>query len=283
MKDIETAYPYSCVDYREQLGLDRSIIGNMSLCDLGGKYLVSIRKFNYRLDLKRKNPYRFYQRFFAGRDNFFAFVDYDFNFIKRVRCRAPGIEMAEDIRLVNSSNGEIQASFTDVYHNPHFRCGVINMHMDDKQEELRVTRSFRFGFSPEKNYIPIFGKEGMFITDILDGHLLTTSLSRPDEKEKVACSGAVPYRGSTQAIPWNDGYVALVHRSMDRNYYHAFAFFGSGFRSVKFSEEFMCASQVSFCCGMSIAGGIATLPFCVEDRQTYVFRLPIEDFEKTCA
>ena len=234
--DISEKYPYVKVDFRGNLGIGHEInAGNMSLCSFGDRFLVSIRQFNYKIDLNRKDPYVWPCGFYPKRNNHFAIVDSDFNFEKSVKCSFIGLELAEDIRVMNfgSDRPEIQASFTYPYE--HIRMGAAWMDMDNEKGELFVKQSFRFPFEWNKNWIPTL-ERGKFISDIQDGFIKFVSMDDPYNKETVKCRWAIPCRGSSQLHEYEDGFVALVHRRDVHTFTNALAFFERDFSSMKIGE-----------------------------------------------
>ena len=281
--DIGKIYPSRVIDYHKDLGVDEDIaLGNMSFCSLDdGNFLVSVRQFNYMLS-PGSAKCNFIRDFMLDRGYHFIVVDQSFKFMKRLECDFNGLDMKEDIRLVRFGD-IIQASGTDVsYGSGHHRMSCSILKMDEKG--LRRIRESFFPVEKEKNYIPVEGGQGVFLTDLMDGCINISTLSNVSKKTAIQCSGLRKYRGSSQLVRYGGGYVALVHRRDHERFYNAFAFFDKGLLTCRISDEFVVfrdESPISFCCGMSVSGDIATLPMCVHDKTTHLFELPLTDFRAT--
>ena len=280
--DIGTIYPSRPIDFHEELGVDQSIpLGNMSLCPLeDDKYLVSVRQFNYILETGSAKC-KMFGDFYKERANFFVICDREFNFLWKVECDR--LEMMEDLRILRFGDA-IQASGTDIsYARGQMRMSAMNFCLKDNKI-MELSDRFVFPWPREKNYVPVEDGKGIFISDMNSDSLKIACLWRKSEKKGQRCVGIVPYRGSTQLLRYRDGYVALVHRRNKHEFTNAFAFFDKSLLQCRISDEFTVfkeKSPVNFCCGMAIEGDTAIVPFCVHDRYSYLFRLPLPDFAMT--
>lgn len=280
--DIGGRYPYRVLDYHKELGVSNDIpLGNMSFCQVGECRLVSLRQFNYNLG-KRDAGCHFFSDFMHDRSYHFFLTDSNFNFVRKVDCDLDNLPMLEDIRLMSYENG-IQASGTDIsLGSGKHRMTCMDFGFDGKK--LSIRDRVVFPVMREKNYIPVEGGRGVFVSDMSAGAIKIVTTSDPSCKQTLGCKGIVQYRGSTQLLRYGIGYAAMVHRRDRHNFFNAFAFFDKALLQCRISDEFTVMkreSPVSFCCGMSIEDGNAVLPVCIHDKTTYLFRLPLQDFLKT--
>jgi hypothetical protein len=285
MTDISKIYPSVEIDFHDVFGVEKTIpLGNMSLCRLDGAesgYLVSVRQFNYKIR-RKDEPGGWFGGFLDKRAYFFAIVDKNFRFLRKLECDMENLSMFEDLRLLKYGN-IIQASGTEVSLGwKEFRMASIDFNLS--QNVLHAKKVCLFPVKKEKNYMPVEDGRGIFVSDLMLNSLNVVSTSNPSNKIIQRCRGLVQYRGSSPLMRYRDGYVALVHTKRKNVYSNAFAFFDKRLQQCRISDEFTVFSDVSsinFCCGMSIEGDEAILPVCVHDRWTYLFRLPLQDFSKT--
>jgi hypothetical protein len=250
---------------------------------------VAIRQFNYKLRwyLPAGEHAGWMGGFLDNRAYYFIVADADFNFIKRVECAYSNLWALEDIRLMNLGGNIIQASATDVSPGAEkYRmcsCRFKMCEIDgDGPSRLELVDAYAFPWRHEKNYIPVEGAAGAFITDIEHNKLKMATIFGSGKKN-CYCGGLCPIRGSSPLLKCRTGYVAIVHRKVPREnrYINSFMFCNGKMTLCRFSREFtVCSatSPINFLCGMSIEDDCAVLPFCVNDRLTYLFRLPLKDF-----
>lgn len=282
MTDISKKYPSQQLDFHDELGVDRSIpLGNMSLCRVGDRWLISVRQFHYKIRIK-DDPGGWFGDFLEKRAYFFIWTDENFRFLGKVECDLPNLAMFEDLRLLKYGNS-IQASGTEVsLGRNRFRMASIDF--DLRENMLYADKVCIFPVAREKNYMPVEDGRGIFVSDLMFDSLNVVSTKNPDKKVIQRCRGLVHYRGSSPLMRYRDGYVAMVHVKRKNVYSNAFAFFDKALLQCRISDEFTVFSDVSsinFCCGMAIEGDEAILPVCVHDRWTYLFRLPLTDFAMT--
>lgn len=292
MLDLYTTYPSKKLDYNAALGLNEHVpLGNMGFCNIGpNRRLVAVRQFNYRLHYYHlpNEKLGWLGKFLDNRAYYFIVTDSDFNFIRRVECTYSNLWALEDIRLMNLGNNIIQASATDVSPGQEkyrmcscqFKMGGIDA---DGPTRLDIVKTHIFPIQHEKNYMPIEGTVGAFITDIETNKFRIATIYSSG-KRNCYCAGIRPIRGSSPLLKYDTGYVALVHSKIPKDrYINRFIFCNSKMSYCKFSEEFTvnCAmSPINFLCSMSIEDGKAVMPFCVNDRVTFLFKVPLKDFKK---
>lgn len=302
MNDIASLFSSERIDYHRDIGIDKIYpLGNMSFCDIsgidvgygkrepGGRILVSVRQFNYLIEtdgtggVERKS--HMLGSFLKNRMCHFVVADRDFNFIRKLKCNYSILYALEDVRLARFGD-VVQASATNVLYGP----SMYRMCQHDlviSGDEVLFTRPRVFPKTREKNYIPSVSEKSMYITDMDDGFISTVDSENQYRKIRSRCDGIVKCSGSTQLFPFDlDGeklQVALVHRREDRRYVNAFAFFSEDLRKCRLSTWFTVfgnLSPVNFTCGMSVEDGVATLPVCVNDGDTRLFRIHLKDFAR---
>lgn len=294
MLDLSHHYQSKRLDYNAALGLDEHVpLGNIGFCNIGpNRRLVAVRQFNYRLRwwlLPGEKP-GWIGRFLDNRAYYFIVTDSNFNFIRRVECDYKKLWALEDIRLMNIGGNIIQASATDVSPGQEkygmcsiqFKmCGIDN----DGPTRLDAVKTHAFPIRHEKNYMPIEGTVGAFVTDIETNKFKVQTIFDHGGKRNCYCAGLRPIRGSSPLLRYNGGYVAVVHRKIPRQdrYINSFMFCNGKMTLCMFSREFVvdgAKSPINFLCGMSVENGCAVLPFCVNDRLTYLFKIPLKDFDR---
>jgi hypothetical protein len=142
-------------------------------------------------------------------------------------------------------------------------------------------------------------------TPILDKpfHLLKwtnpTALMKFDvsgkETEVFETSSYVPakndMRGGSQVIPFNDGYLTLVHETdlykseqdrKDATYRHRFVYWDKDFQLQKMSKLFSFLNmKIEFCCGMVEHNNNMLITFGAQDNAAYILKVSksfVEDF-----
>ena len=282
MIDISKKYPSTELDFHDALGVEKATpLGNMSLCRVGDRWLMSVRQFNYKIRIKDE-PGGWFGDFLEKRAYFFLWADENFRFLGKVECDLPNLAMFEDLRLLKYGKS-IQASGTEVsLGRERFRMASIDF--DLMENLLHAGKVCVFPVAREKNYMPVEDGRGIFVSDLMLNSLNVVSTSNPGRKTMQRCRGLVQYRGSSPLLRYRDGYVALVHMKRKNVYSNAFAFFDKALLQCRISDDFTVfqdISKINFCCGMAIEGDEAILPVCVHDRWTYLFRLPLADFAMT--
>jgi hypothetical protein len=171
----------------------------------------------------------------------------------------------EDGRLIRW-NGRLYGLFTG-----HFQSGgrwvVFRNTMILMDLETMEFRSFPTG-KIEKNWMPF----------VEDGHLRVIYSTSPleiwdisERLPEVVWEGpglAERWSGGSQLIPYQGGFLGVVHRHKDRVYEHAFI--GLEGRSLELSPPFrFFGEDVEFCAGIEQNDGLC-LSFGVQDREGYL-------------
>ncbi len=139
----------------------------------------------------------------------------------------------------------------------------------------------------EKNWLP-FVKEGeiyviysydpfkIFKVDPLDGTC-----------EQVVSDNQINdfslFRGSSGPIPFDDGYLSLVHHTLDTGhekiYFHRFLYLDKNYNITHISKQFTYTHQgVEFCCGMALdhSGSDLIMTVGIEDAEAFFALIDLE-------
>jgi predicted GH43/DUF377 family glycosyl hydrolase len=115
------------------------------------------------------------------------------------------------------------------------------------------------------------------------------------ETEVFETSSFVPakndMRGGSQVIPFNDGYLTLVHETelynseqgrKDATYMHRFVYWDKNFKLQKMSKLFSFLNmKIEFCCGMVEYNNNMLITFGAQDNAAYILKVSklfVEDF-----
>lgn len=94
------------------------------------------------------------------------------------------------------------------------------------------------------------------------------------------------FRGSAAPLPFDDGYLMLVHEVVflsdyTRNYLHRFVFMDRDFKITKVTNPFTFFHKgVEYCLSMTQAGDQLVLPIGIEDKEAYFCFVNIEEVRK---
>ena len=99
------------------------------------------------------------------------------------------------------------------------------------------------------------------------------------------------FRGGSQVIPWEGGYITVTHEvdmwhnevgNKDCHYYHRFLVWDKDWNLVKISKEFKyLTGHVEFTCGIAEYQGDILITFGFQDNTAYILKTPkkvIQDF-----
>lgn len=172
----------------------------------------------------------------------------------------------EDGRLIRW-NGRLYGLFTGHFHSGG-RWTVVRNTMVLMDLETMEYRSFSTG-KIEKNWMPfiedghlraIYSTNPLRIVD-LSGDILEDVWEGPGLTES--------WSGGSQLIPYQGGFLGVVHRHKDREYEHAFVALDG--RSIELSPPFrFFGERVEFCAGISLDDIGLCLSFGVMDREGYL-------------
>ncbi|HEU5433711.1 MAG TPA: hypothetical protein VFU81_18730 [Thermomicrobiales bacterium] len=91
------------------------------------------------------------------------------------------------------------------------------------------------------------------------------------------------FRGGSQLLPVDDGYLCVIHEGIDfegpaRTYLHRWVSFDAAFRIDRISPPFYFLYRgTEYCAGMARDGDHLLLSFGLDDREAFLARLPLAD------
>ena len=119
------------------------------------------------------------------------------------------------------------------------------------------------------------------VVEYKDG--VTTQLALHDSKIETAAH----LRGSSQIVPFKDGYVGITHEvylfnselgSKNAKYRHRIVFYDKDLKIVNVSKNcfsFM-DSEIEFCCGLAFKDGNVLISFGFQDNSAFILKMPEE-------
>lgn len=172
---------------------------------------------------------------------------------------------------------------------PH---GVGRMELSELDNDYRELKRYRIegGLTSycEKNWMPILDRNYSFIK-----WTSPTEIVHIDTEKDILSSAVIPnnnpsnmdLRGGSHVIPWNEGYLAIVHESYllkselnqkDAVYKHRMVYWDKHFNIIRTTKPFtFLAGKIEFCCGMTTYGDDVLISFGRQDNSAYVLRIPI--------
>lgn len=139
----------------------------------------------------------------------------------------------------------------------------------------------------EKNWVPLPTEDGLFFIYSFRPMILLRYNGTDRTIDRV---GAVPgpiigasFRGGSQAIALGDGYLLVVHESIDfedggRVYLHRFVRLDRRFGITHLSPQFSFLDRsVEFCAGLAIRGAKLVASFGHRDREAYLATMPLDE------
>lgn len=121
----------------------------------------------------------------------------------------------------------------------------------------------------EKNWMPVADRPFTFISEADPEHKFLKEFDM--------------MRGSSQLVPFKDGYVSIVHTCQmwyspngrkSARYLHAFAYFDNELKLKKVSRLFSFLNRpVEFCCGLTRKGKDFYITFSLQDNISYILKI----------
>lgn len=142
----------------------------------------------------------------------------------------------------------------------------------------------------EKNWQPIINKPFHYIVSNSPEVVIKADMSSLRIKAIKGTTGMCigtgmvgSYRGSSQVVPYKDGYVSIVHHSevdekKQHHYWHHFVTYDKDFNILHISQPYKFEGGIiEFCCGMAIKDDFAYITYSVMDKDASIMRIPMED------
>ncbi len=143
----------------------------------------------------------------------------------------------------------------------------------------------------EKNWMPVVTDGelrfvyGVEPTSMVVKYDDTRHLVWPEASRLPATPATI--RGSSQLLPWRDGYLAVVHQVHNVGtavYVHRFARFDRLLQLQGLSRPWYFREQsIEFCAGMALHGTTALLTYGARDREAWLARAPLHEIERLFA
>lgn len=284
-------------------------VANPSIYNDKGKIRVNLRNLNYILwhSERGKFPHKWGPLVYLHReddvrlatDNFLCELDYNL-----VISNYRKVDMALDKKPLWEFVGLEDARIV-VWDDKLFLCGVRRdtttngqgrMELSEIKDGVEVSRTRIPALHDtsycEKNWMPILDKPYHFMVwsspvtvARYDVEKKETFLVHQGEEEDLKL------RGGSQLIPWNGGYIALVHNTnffldetgkKQATYTHRFLFWNRQWELVKKSPEFSFLSgNIEFACGMCEYKNDFLITFGFQDNAAFLLRAPqnlVEEF-----
>jgi len=208
------------------------------------------------------------------------------------------VDGMEDVRLffVNEkmyASGTVRNVFPK-----DWLCRIGMVEVDPITGESRNLQVFDSPFAPvhEKNWMPISGQEvPRWLYDCgFHGRGTMVATTWEDSKVEITKTHDAPFqarkfRGGTQLIRFDGGYICLIHEVHDfhgpRVYSHKFVRFDEEFRVKSISKPFALkeSMNVEFAAGLIQVGGEFWISFGVRDVEPWIVRVGVADVLRLCA
>jgi hypothetical protein len=173
--------------------------------------------------------------------------------------------------------------------------GIGRMEMSLLDDEYKEKARFRIPTPEnqdsycEKNWMPVIDKPGHFVKWTNPTHVVkyvsesgTTETVVLDESTFIP--GLPDFRGGSQVLPYNGGYIALVHQThlfdfsgtrKNAIYKHRFVIWDKDFKVIKYTEPFsFMGSKIEFCCGATFQGDDLVVSFGFQDNCSFLLKIP---------
>lgn len=148
----------------------------------------------------------------------------------------------------------------------------------------------------EKNWMPVLDKPYHFVqwtnpAVLVKVDLETLKSCRAQEVDEADKIEGLPFlRGGSQAIPWRDYYVCVVHDcdlfknnigQKDATYMHRFVVYDRDWKIVRIGDPFsFLDGEIEFCCGLAEWEGDLLVTFGFQDNCAFILRVPEQAIPK---
>jgi tetratricopeptide (TPR) repeat protein len=275
-------------------------------------YLINIRLVNYTINEQQAWKYKYEGNITT--QNVLCWTDDNMNiqtysvindgiFKFKYSC---GIDGLEDIRLFWVKNNLYFTATSLQVRQDCQKCMIVGrLNINDKMnvylEYYDILDNYR-GNEAQKNWAVLpydeVKNDGKirFIYSFCPFTIISYDIETEEQKvDRIRFSIPTNWRGSTQCIPYKDGYLALVHTSNFPKYSHTFIYFslkdncnngiyGGQEHIQRWSSPFFFESyQIEFTCGMTYDNDDRTkiiLPYSVCDNDAGFIVLNVTDIDK---
>lgn len=166
------------------------------------------------------------------------------------------------------------------------------LHKENKSVEINRIRIPAPGNNDsycEKNWMPVLDQPYTWVkwtnpTEVVKYDLDTNTTTSIIMKNFIQCENCNDFRGGSQVIPYNNGYLALIHEvglyntekgNKDGIYRHRFVFWDRDFNLMKVSPIFhFMGAKVEFASGLCEHQDNFLITFGFQDNASFLLRCP---------
>ena len=190
------------------------------------------------------------------------------------------VDGLEDCRLYSRGDDFYVSATVRNYAPYDGRCRIGTARIDRKQNALVDLEVLEAPAQQhEKNWMPVIGQDAWLYTCGAAGK---TVIARREAKSwKLLHLGPAPqitrsFRGGTQLVPFNGGYLCAIHEvsfsDNNRAYEHRFVWFDDQLRIRKISPPFYFRNKrhIEFAAGLAVVGDQIILSFGYYDREAWL-------------
>jgi SAM-dependent methyltransferase len=232
---------------------------NPSICRQGDRVVMVVRCVNYEIDSNGRYVMPPGETAIRTR-NFLCDIHSD-NVVEVEGPKSPilydQVLGFEDIRIIPGNNGNLFGSATVRQNNAAGHAEQVRITITPKGDCLQYRMQPEGPIAHEKNWMPVInGCDRAFVyrcdpTRIIDWNGCTISETAPE-------MAVENFSGGSQAIPFNDGWLALIHEAISspidskRCYQHRFVWFDRDLRLQNVSRRFyfQANNQIEFAAGL---------------------------------
>ncbi len=199
----------------------------------------------------------------------------DFNDNREVLYRG-----LEDIRMYN--DGDNLCCSTSIFTN----WGKVDMRINKLDSDYNVVEEKTYNLiGVEKNWMPVIGRPGVFVHTV-PGVVVDTN--KNDDVIIKDTDRNMLYSGSTQLVPYKDGYISICHKRLTSDYvkhmgwgyFHKFVCWNKDLEIAGESDWFsFMGFPIEFTCGLLIDGDDVILPFSVFDTTSFIMKFDVSVIE----
>lgn len=166
------------------------------------------------------------------------------------------------------------------------------------QHETLLHPTFDSPYKIQKNWIPILKDNILYFVYSIDPFVIVRTNTMTGECDMVRTIDVkYPFqrkenqflRGSTQAVPYNGGYLALAHVTTEvghtKKYHHFFVHIDSSLRNVQISNKvcFGRCAPIQFAMGLSIIGENAYITYGENDCDAKLTKMSLKEIKSLFA
>jgi tetratricopeptide (TPR) repeat protein len=254
------------------------------------KFILCTREVNYRIN--EQGVYEFFSNTIDTSNHILEVdnihcLDAQSDIVIELSCEIErsnaNVTGFEDIRLV-FMNGKVYGVCTAQILNPLCINEMVLLHLSDDYKIEKVVRLK--GPNPyrcEKNWVPVVNQDKLILLYQLDPIQVYSYDIETGEPTQIANHTTsfdfTSYRGGSQLIPFQNGYLYIVHQigfQQKRYYYHRFIYLNSNFEFVSQTPLFYFFERgIEFVCGLAISycSNYLYITFGIGDKKAYLVEL----------